>query len=551
MPVLLRTRGINPLQVPEVPVELDQSHPLANGLIGLWLLNDGTARDLSGTGNNGSLISGPSVVAGPMGPTLDLNSASTQYVSVPDSSALNTGGGNTGELSFVAWVTTPTLPTAFWFQKGSGNYAQFGVRSNGKIFLYTSFGSYDGSGSNTLATGATYCVAATISHVTATGYVNAGLDASYAMSSPPGSLSGYPLNIGAGSSGASPWNGTIGPVTFWNRALSAQEIAWLYAEPFAMLRPTRRISFGFVPSSGNAATGSATLGPMAAAGQVVETDIASGVAKLGPITASGQTTETNAVSGLAALGPVKASGQASQTDTATGLASLGPIAAKGTIPTNAAGMAALGPIKAAATAVQTDVAAGASTLSQIKAVGSLIAANGAVGTAQLGPFAAAGQTTQTDEASGLAALGPIAASGELSGAGEAIGNASLGPISASGVATQTNSASVLAGLAAMSAAGTISQIIIASGAAAVVPAAAASVVQTCAATAVVSLGLLKAFGVVGGSSFIGVGLFGPISAVANLAVVGRDFAWSAALPPESLSVALPPEMLSVALPPGD
>lgn len=50
----------------------------------------------------------------------------------------------------------------------------------------------------------------------------------------------YVVAIGAGPSGAEPWNGTIELAAAWDRALSQTEQQWLAMEPYALLEAPRR-----------------------------------------------------------------------------------------------------------------------------------------------------------------------------------------------------------------------------------------------------------------------------------------------------------------------
>ena len=78
------------LQKPPLGVGLDFTHPLAQGLVGCWLFNEGSGdkvNDLSGNGNVGTLqnMAFPSTVVsgwnpGKDGPALAFNAGASNYV---------------------------------------------------------------------------------------------------------------------------------------------------------------------------------------------------------------------------------------------------------------------------------------------------------------------------------------------------------------------------------------------------------------------------------------------------------------------------------------
>src|SRR6185369_12921723 len=69
-------------------------------VVGYWSFDDGSATDNSGNGNNGTLVNGPTMVAGKSGQALNFN-GSNQYVNVGN--VLNPGSG---DFSIFAWVKT-------------------------------------------------------------------------------------------------------------------------------------------------------------------------------------------------------------------------------------------------------------------------------------------------------------------------------------------------------------------------------------------------------------------------------------------------------------
>ena len=71
---------------PVLGSQLKYGHPLARGLVGYWLINEGSGsiiNDLSGNGNTGTLL-GPTWKAGKFGPALDFEEDNSDYVVLPD-----------------------------------------------------------------------------------------------------------------------------------------------------------------------------------------------------------------------------------------------------------------------------------------------------------------------------------------------------------------------------------------------------------------------------------------------------------------------------------
>ena len=73
---------------------INGSHPLARGLVGFWLLNEGAglkALDFSGLSNHGALTNGPTWGAGRYGKAVSFD-GSNDYIEVQNSSSLQFSG---------------------------------------------------------------------------------------------------------------------------------------------------------------------------------------------------------------------------------------------------------------------------------------------------------------------------------------------------------------------------------------------------------------------------------------------------------------------------
>ncbi len=212
-------------------------------LVGEWPLSDGTATDTSGNGNNG-VLSGATPPA-PSGEALTFD-GSTSYIDINDPAVLNI----TGSLTQVAWVN---LDAGF----GTGYRAIVGKWNDSAPRSYLmAFGSADNShgnavfflegGGGTVALDGGTAQAAFVgvwSHVamvydadanTTKIYVNAVSDGTGTFNDTI-QTSTHDFFIGNHTSNTAFWDGEIGKVSIYNRALSASEIAALHAQgpPFS------------------------------------------------------------------------------------------------------------------------------------------------------------------------------------------------------------------------------------------------------------------------------------------------------------------------------
>ncbi len=219
------------------------------GLVGYWSFEDASgtqATDFSGNGNIGTLnsfgLTGATSnwVTGKRGKALDFD-GTDDYVILSDSAALSPG---TGDITVSAWAKTNVLNSA-----GHWIYSDYGNDNNALVLLrldtnnlFQAFfrdtgGTQTVSAYNTtaLATGTWYHVVAVKSGKTALIYLNGVQEAS----STNNSLGTITTNDGKppviGTYGTTPggnfnWNGTIDDFRIYNRALSATEVASLYAQ---------------------------------------------------------------------------------------------------------------------------------------------------------------------------------------------------------------------------------------------------------------------------------------------------------------------------------
>lgn len=223
--------------------QLNTDHPLADGIVGLWLMNEGTGTtiaDLSGNENMGTLAADVSWVPGKYGTALDFDGTG-DYVDVGQDSSLKM----TTACTVCAWVKSDVTVSGerniVREQTTGKGYALGAGWTANKFRFYLNAGGWTSSGDSitNIVAGTEYFVCGTYDKNAGSNQVklwvngineNSGTDTD--------SISWLSNNILIGAynpaSGAG-WNGKISHVVIFNRALSAEEIKWLYAEPFAML----------------------------------------------------------------------------------------------------------------------------------------------------------------------------------------------------------------------------------------------------------------------------------------------------------------------------
>jgi len=238
---------------PPPSARLITGHPLAKGLVGCWLMNEGGGEkvfDLSGNGNTGSLINDTHFVPGKFGPALEFD-GDGDYVEDADFAFVNP------PFTLIAWVKNPNLGTNHYdsiVSKGSvinsdSNF-DFGLRDlSGKNvpYLYWKNGSTLYGAEDTEDAGAewVFLVGTVNSSYDMELFVNANSVKTDGSNLAPTDGS-HALRIGNSFNSAGDFNGTIDEVMIFNRALSASEIAQLYINPFAMFARRARPELTYV-----------------------------------------------------------------------------------------------------------------------------------------------------------------------------------------------------------------------------------------------------------------------------------------------------------------
>lgn len=167
-----------------------------------------------------------------------LSLARSGYVAAGAQSNLNTAA-----FTILGWIKLSSIAADnFVFvnyttpEAGPYNGSALVVRSTGKIELYTSFTSVSNSlnrtySSGTLAINTAYFIAATFTGGNTALYINGVIDTAQTGKQTPVYTS-CQVNIG-GISNAAGYSGLLDEIAFFNRALTAAEIAHLYARALA------------------------------------------------------------------------------------------------------------------------------------------------------------------------------------------------------------------------------------------------------------------------------------------------------------------------------
>ena len=235
--------------------QLNRTHPLARGLVGCWLMNEGCGNqifDLSGNKNTGTFSGNTSWTAGQHGYCLSFDGVN-DWVDISDDrlpafgtndfsvvflakhprddshrDVLSKGSTGAGEISF--------------YKHAEETFMVYG--DNRSISVYWG----DDSWPDNLWTH----FAAVRSGIVLTLYQN-GIKGRSDTSAGANINTDNDWRIGASGSGSGDYAGQVEYVMIYNRALSAAEIALLYCEPFCMFEPTISPVFGsyYIPPVGN------------------------------------------------------------------------------------------------------------------------------------------------------------------------------------------------------------------------------------------------------------------------------------------------------------
>jgi len=231
-------------QKPPLGSFINWSHPLANGLVGCWIFNEGTGdtvNDLTLNRNNGTIygavwqdnglyLDGNDVIEIPYSSSLDITGAITVFTLTNISSLSPVHQYIVDRWTYTsgnyrAWALNLDYATLTWRASVNGY-------DSGAIVVAYDFTGYD---NQPVSIGGTYDGSSELKL-----YIN-GLNVANNTGLSSIVSTTQPVYIGAGDTGlAYPLTGTIYYTYIYNRALSADEIRWLHADPYAFITSPMR-----------------------------------------------------------------------------------------------------------------------------------------------------------------------------------------------------------------------------------------------------------------------------------------------------------------------
>lgn len=225
-------------QKPDRGIQINKAHPLAKGLVGCWVMNEGTGDkvfDLSGNGNHGTIV-GPEWC--PNG--LDFVKTNSDYVNIPYA-AIYSLPENDNDFTIIQYVNPDSLTTGSVFD------ASFTFGGTDDLIIYPNQATLGSgiriywralSGNIMYETGQDRSGEWFMVGLTSIGGNNHKLYAEgLQVGSSAESDAEGPFNscrIGGWADGTQYYDGKVGYTLCYNRALSAEEIAWISREPYTM-----------------------------------------------------------------------------------------------------------------------------------------------------------------------------------------------------------------------------------------------------------------------------------------------------------------------------
>lgn len=207
------------IQKPYIGILPNRNHPLSQGLVGCWVMNEATGGkvfDLSGNGNDGTITGADWVAEG-----LDFVAVNSDYVEIASL--------NVTDLTLSLIVTPKTIVGSHSIVDGYGVLSYF-QQEAGNLRIYNNGSTWL---SNFFTDGVPVEITATFVGSTSDYkiYKNGIL-----VHSETGGVHNDATLVYIGYGGLGSVDGTINYTFVHNRALSAGEVAWLYREPYAMFQ---------------------------------------------------------------------------------------------------------------------------------------------------------------------------------------------------------------------------------------------------------------------------------------------------------------------------
>jgi len=224
---------------------IDHSHPLAHGLVGCWLMNEGaggTVYDVSGNGNHGTLKNGAAWSSGLYGPAVEFD-GSDAYIDCgvcPERLKFTSS-----DFTIVAWVKPDSDQAAVIcgndINTGNGGWS-FWIYTSGSLLVFMQ-GSNQTSDTGVWTAGAWNQVVISFVNGTKKGnwYVNgisAGGEDTFAYAPEYTAGRHFVIGVDPRDNTGTDLDGQLDHVTVYSRILSPAEIASLYTDSFQMFEST-------------------------------------------------------------------------------------------------------------------------------------------------------------------------------------------------------------------------------------------------------------------------------------------------------------------------
>jgi hypothetical protein len=224
----------NPLLKPPLGTPINKTRARQLGLVGFWLMNEGSGsilKDLSGNGNNMALASTPPWKPARFGPGVDFT-ALEDIGTVASSPSIDISGDQSG----IIWVKFDTLDATdhrlMCKRDAGGTQFDFYIDDTNALRFY------EGTNVCILAAGFVinkwYQIAFTVTNGVLAFYIN-GVFRAPNITAISITANDATLKVGGYYTASRPILGVVDHVMFFNQGFSASEIALLYREPFWLL----------------------------------------------------------------------------------------------------------------------------------------------------------------------------------------------------------------------------------------------------------------------------------------------------------------------------
>jgi len=219
-------------QKPPLGTPINFAHPLAKGLVGCWLMNEGAGGkiyDVSGNSHDGTLQGGPLWVPGRTGPALSFDGVDDYVNTVALTDLI------TNDFTISLWVNARDLSgDRVLYSADTGGTNRFYLLSSatGSGYLKIGLSGWNEEWANSISFGVWEHYVITLDGTA--GYIYRAGSEMDSNSSVVVDIPSTNLFIGAHSTPSNFFGGSIDDIRTYNRALSAQEVQQLYINPYAM-----------------------------------------------------------------------------------------------------------------------------------------------------------------------------------------------------------------------------------------------------------------------------------------------------------------------------